>query len=60
MRNVLNLSQTNSYPEPSYNLVFCRDWGRKDSDDWGKGWGDEGGWSGDTSPAKSPNKEVEK
>merc|ERR1712112_333494 len=32
--------------------------GRKDSDDWGKGWGDEGGWSADTSPAKSPNKEV--
>ena len=39
-------------------LLCFRDWGRKDSDDWGKGWGDEGGWSGETSPEKSPNKEV--
>ena len=41
-------------------LSGCRDWGRKDSDDWGKGWGDDGGWSENASPIKSQTKEVEK
>ena len=30
--------------------------GRKGSEDWGNGWGEEGGWSGEASPQKEPEK----